>query len=67
MYYRRMTIFGTLAPIALALTAWFALSIPTALIIGAMITRRNAEKPHNVDFDRLAREFYETQEHTPRS
>jgi hypothetical protein len=55
------------ATITLALAAWLSLAVIVALPLGAVIRRRNAEKPTPIDFDAMAREFFDSQNASPRA
>lgn len=58
---------GIAATIILALAAWLALAVIVALPLGAVIRRRNADKPTPLDFDAMAREFFESENASPKA
>jgi hypothetical protein len=58
---------GIAATIALVLAAWLALAIVVALPLGATIRRRNAERPTGLDFDAMAREFFDSYNASPKA
>jgi hypothetical protein len=58
---------GIAATIALVLAAWLALAIVVALPLGATIRRRNAERPMGLDFDGMAREFFDSYNASPKA
>jgi hypothetical protein len=55
-----MDIVGLVIPITIVVLIWLSLAIAVALLLGAVIARRDAPSPEQLDNDRVAPQLFDT-------